>query len=244
MLHKEYTCILREWSRLWLVSAYSPVMEEFIFFHDFVIIIITFIGAFVLCLIATLFYDNIYDLGMVHGGILERIWTVIPACVLLQVGLPSLILLYALEDIRADLLTVKILGHQWYWSYEYGDFSDTIEEYDSYLIADKLLRNEDIRLLDTDRRIVVPFRISTRLLISRRDVLHSWAIPSLGVKVDATPGRLNQISIVVNRPRVLYGFCREICGAGHSNIPIRLEAVSLEDFLLWVGKITKRDILN
>jgi cytochrome c oxidase subunit 2 len=129
-------------------------------------------------------------------------------------------------------LTIKTVGHQWYWSYEYSDFLNL--EFDSYILPTEELNRGDFRLLDVDNRIVVPTETSVRLLITSADVIHSWAVPSLGIKTDAIPGRLNQIGFFIKYPGVYYGQCSEMCGANHSFIPIVLEAVAMKDFTSWL----------
>jgi len=151
---------------------------------------------------------------------------------LVFLALPSLRLLYLLDEVNYPVLTVKAVGHQWYWSYEYSDFSDV--EFDSYIVSSGDLEVGDYRLLEVDHRMVVPTWCDIRVLVSSADVLHSWAVPSLGVKVDAVPGRLNQLSFCVNRAGVYYGQCSEICGANHSFIPIAVEAVDVESFVSWL----------
>lgn len=163
---------------------------------------------------------------------IEIIWTIIPAIVLIFIALPSLRLLYLLDEIRIPSITLKTIGHQWYWSYEYSDFINI--EFDSYIIPVNDININNFRLLDVDNRIVLPINLKIRILISAADVIHSWTVPSLGVKVDGTPGRLNQTNFLINRPGLFFGQCSEICGANHSFIPIVIESVSLKFFINWV----------
>lgn len=159
---------------------------------------------------------------------LELAWTIYPAVTLGGIALPSLRILYLIDDVTYPSLSLKVIGHQWYWSYNIGE-----KEFDSYILnIDDLLVGSS-RLLEVDNRVVIPSRIDIRLLVSSADVLHSWAIPSLGIKVDAVPGRLNQYSLISAIPGVYYGQCSEICGANHSFIPIALERVSTADWLKW-----------
>lgn len=148
------------------------------------------------------------------------------------IALPSLRLLYLLDEIRTPSLTLKTVGHQWYWSYEYSDFNSI--EFDSYIIPQNELNNNNFRLLEVDNRIILPINLKIRILISAADVIHSWTIPSLGVKVDGTPGRLNQTNFLINRPGLFFGQCSEICGANHSFIPIVIERVNLNNFINWI----------
>ena len=165
----------------------------------------------------------------------EAIWTFLPGVVLVFLALPSLRLLYLLDEINDRTITIKVIGHQWYWSYEYSDFLDV--EYDSYMLGVDDLESGDYRLLEVDHRTVVPYCVDVRVLVSAADVLHSWSVPSLGVKVDAVPGRLNQLRFYCSRSGVFYGQCSEICGANHSFMPIVVESVSVNDFVSWVKRV-------
>lgn len=229
------------WAQFGLQDGASPVMEEFIFFHDFTLIVLTFIISFVFYLIGGLMVNPWVNRGLLEGQILERIWTVIPAVILMQVAVPSLLLLYMLDETVSCRLTLKAVGHQWYWRYEYSDFWSPAlgkgVEFDSYIVPTNELEPGIVRLLDVDNRVVLPFGTHTRVLVRAADVLHSWTVPVLGVKADACPGRLNQIKFISYRPGVFYGQCSEICGANHRFIPIVVELVRSNDFLSWVGTL-------
>lgn len=147
-------------------------------------------------------------------------------------ALPSLRLLYLLDEVNDPGLSIKAVGHQWYWSYEYSDFLDL--EFDAYMVSTRDLDRGDYRLLEVDHRTVVPVGVDVRVLVTAADVLHSWTVPCLGVKADAVPGRLNQVRFFVSRAGVYYGQCSEICGANHSFMPIVIEAVDVRDFVEWV----------
>lgn len=176
--------------------------------------------------------------GLLEMQIVEWVWTIIPAILLLQIALPSLLLLYMLDESVDSSLTLKTIGHQWYWRYEYRDFwsvgGDTNLEFDAYIIPTNELTEGIFRLLDVDNRTVVPVHTQVRILISSADVLHSWTVPSLGVKADAVPGRLNQVKFIGQRPGLYFGQCSEICGSNHSFIPIVVEMVNLDTFSKWV----------
>ena len=174
--------------------------------------------------------------GLLHGQVIECVWTTVPGLILVQIALPSLSLLYLIEDSPSPNLTLKAVGHQWYWEYEYTDFWSEKGgfSFDSYILPESDLEIGIFRQLETDNRIVAPIRSKVRVLITRADVLHSWTIPSLGVKADAVPGRVNQVNFISSVAGVLYGQCSEICGRQHSNMPICLELVKLDDFRLWV----------
>lgn len=229
------------WVQFGLQDALSPIIEEFIFFHDFANIILIFIIRFVGLIILTALTNKNVHSTLLEGQVLEWVWTIIPAVILLQIAIPSLLLLYMLDESLACCLTLKVVGHQWYWRYEYSDFwKETPQkriEFDSYILPTNEIEPGTVRLLDVDNRVVLPFGTHTRVLISAADVLHSWTVPSLGVKADASPGRLNQVKFVAYRPGLFYGQCSEICGANHSFIPIVLEFISPSDFLKWVCSV-------
>lgn len=143
-----------------------------------------------------------------------------------------------MDEVMNPGITIKIVGHQWYWFYEYSDYGPEALEFDSYMIPSSDLKEGGQRLLDVDNRIKVPVRAEVRLLVTGGDVLHSFAVPALSLKVDAVPGRLNQTSFMINREGVFFGQCSEICGANHSFMPIVIEGISLEDYVSWVGEGT------
>nr|WNH37117.1 cytochrome c oxidase subunit II [Malacocephalus occidentalis] len=212
-------------------DATSPLMEELLFFHDHTLMVVLLISTSVLYIITLTISTKLSDTLSSDSEEMEVIWTVFPALILTLIALPSLRILYLMDEINDPHLTVKALGHQWYWSYEYADFDNL--EFDTYMTLTQDLLPGEFRLLDTDTRMVIPFNSPIRLLISAEDVLHSWAVPTLGLKMDAVPGRLNQVTFITARPGVYYGQCSEICGANHSFMPIVLEAVPLEDFINW-----------
>ncbi len=220
------------WAQIGFQNRASPLIEQLIFFHDhallILILITTLVGYFILSLITNKFVNRY----LLDGQIIEIIWTVLPAVILIILALPSLRLLYLIDETTEPRITLKTVGHQWYWSYEYSDFKDI--EFDSYITPSNDLENGHFRLLEVDNRVILPYLTQVRLLVTAGDVIHSWTIPSLGIKADAIPGRLNQLNVFFNRPGVFYGQCSEICGANHSFIPITVEAVSPTDFLSWV----------
>jgi cytochrome c oxidase subunit 2 len=223
------------WSNLGLQDRNSPIMEQLNFFHDHTILILIIITILVGYLIAILFSNKYTNRILLHGQTIEIIWTVLPAIVLIFIAMPSLRLLYLLDEVNNPSITLKSIGHQWYWSYEYSDFKNI--EFDSYIIPTNEASLDSFRLLDVDNRIVLPIRNQIRILVSAADVLHSWTIPALGVKVDATPGRLNQTNFLINRPGLFFGQCSEICGANHSFIPIVIERVSTKSFIKWISSL-------
>nr|ACT80193.1 cytochrome c oxidase subunit 2 [Bradysia amoena] len=220
------------WSNLNLQDSTSPLMEQLIYFHDHSLLILILITVLVSYLMIMLFFNSFTNRFLLSGQTIEIIWTIIPAIILMFIALPSLRLLYLLDEISSPLITLKTIGHQWYWSYEYSDFNSI--EFDSYMIPVNEMKLNNFRLLDVDNRIILPFNTKIRILISAADVIHSWTIPSLGVKVDGTPGRLNQTNFLINRPGLFFGQCSEICGANHSFMPIVIESVKLNYFINWI----------
>lgn len=150
--------------------------------------------------------------------LIETVWTILPALILIAIAFPSFRLLYLLDEVISPTITIKIMGHQWYWSYEYSDYvtdSGDAIEFDSYMVPETDLELGQFRLLDVDNKMVIPADTHIRLIVSSTDVIHSFAVPSLGLKLDCTPGRLNQASILVDRQGTFYGQCSEICGVWH-----------------------------
>nr|YP_009350249.1 cytochrome c oxidase subunit II [Macrotermes malaccensis]AQP26686.1 cytochrome c oxidase subunit 2 [Macrotermes malaccensis] len=222
------------WSNLGLQDSASPIMEQLIFFHDHALMIMLMIITTVMYTMVSIIKNKQTSRFILEGQMIETIWTIAPAIILVFIAMPSLRLLYLMDEVHNPALTLKAVGHQWYWSYEYSDF--TKMEFDSYMTQDQ--QTNTFRLLDTDNRIVLPLNSPIRMIVTAADVLHSWTVPSLGVKTDATPGRLNQVSFSINRPGILYGQCSEICGANHSFMPITIESVTTNQFINWVSKMS------
>lgn len=223
------------WSNILFQDANSPLIEQLIFFHDHSIIILVFITILISYFILNILYNKLSNRFWLNNQILETIWTILPIIILIFIALPSLRLLYLLDENFEPSLTIKIIGHQWYWSYEYSDFNIN---FDSFIIPQNSIEINTFRLLDVDNRLIIPFNINTRFLISSIDVIHSWTIPSLGIKIDAIPGRLNHIFSFINRPGLFFGQCSEICGANHSFIPICLESTNIKNFLSWINSFS------
>lgn len=222
------------WNRLGLQDGVSPLIEQLIFFHDHIIIILTLIISSVGYILLSIILNRYINRSLLENQILEIVWTILPAVILLFIALPSLRILYLLDEVNLPSITVKVIGHQWYWSYEYSDFKNL--EFEAYIVRVSDLERTGFRALEVDNRTMVPYFSQIRVLVTASDVIHSWAVPSLGAKVDAVPGRLNQLRIYINRPGVFYGQCSEICGANHSFMPIVLEATPLTKFLNWLIK--------
>ena len=226
---------MTQWGQLGFQDANSPLIEQLIFFHDHSIFILIIILTLVIYITVLLITNKFSSLIITESQKIETIWTIIPRIILLFLALPSLKLLYLLDESVNPLLTIKALGHQWYWRYEYSDFINI--EFDSYIVPLNELNEGSFRLLETDHHLIIPIKTNTRIIISSADVIHSWTVPSLGIKVDAIPGRLNQLNLYSNRPGLYYGQCSEICGANHSFIPITLEIVNINTFNNWLLNI-------
>jgi cytochrome c oxidase subunit 2 len=212
-----------------------------IFFYLVVIAILVF-----WMLGSTIYYFNfdktkITHKYLVHGTLIEILWTIFPAIVLLAIAIPSFRLLYILDEVTLPTITVKVTGHQWYWSYEYSDYEtesgDPIE-FDSYMIPESDLEIGQTRLLEVDNPIVLPENTHVRFLVTSTDVLHDFAVPSAAIKIDAAPGRLNQASFFSEREGELFGQCSELCGTYHGFMPIQIEVGSVEDYLSWISSLT------
>nr|UFA47092.1 cytochrome c oxidase subunit 2 [Mitjaevia bifurcata] len=223
---------MASWSNLNTQDSNTPVMEQLIMFHDHTMMIITMITIVVMYMMLTLMMSKLGDRLLMEGQLIELIWTILPAVMLIFIALPSLKILYMIEETNKSIITIKAVGHQWFWSYEYSDFKKI--EFDSYMKPSNELELMEFRFLETDNRVVLPFNVQTRILMTSTDVIHSWTIPALGIKVDACPGRINQGNILMNRPGLFYGQCSEICGANHSFMPIVVESINTNMFMNWL----------
>jgi len=234
----------------WQMNYQDPATgsaEGMIFFHDYIFCFIVAIGLFVfwiLLIILKFFNEEVMKVPQMfaHHSALESIWTGIPAIVLVIIAIPSFSLLYALE--RRDLedsLILRIIGNQWFWSYEY-ETTEILEnfgtywssfEFDSYMKKTSELDFGQFRLLEVDNRVKLPILQNIRLIITSADVLHSWCIPSFGIKMDACPGRMNTVQLLIKRQGVFYGQCSEICGVNHGFMPIVVEGLTTREFEDW-----------
>lgn len=220
-----------------LQPAYSPVMETIRSFHDMLFAIIVGIVVVVLAILAYIIFRfnakrNPVPSTTSHNTLLEIVWTAVPVIILVIIAIPSMKALYFSNRAPTYDMTIKVVGHQWYWSYNYpdnGDFS-----YDSLPIPDEELKPGQPRLLAVDNPLVVPVGATVQVLVNSDDVIHNWAVPSLGLKKDATPGRTNETWLKVNQEGVYYGQCSELCGVNHYFMPIEVRAVSKEAFDAWV----------
>nr|ANP26485.1 cytochrome c oxidase subunit 2 [Laeonereis culveri] len=209
---------MSHWSQLSLQDAATPIMTMLIAFHDHAMLVIILVLTFVSYALMSLYFNKFTCRSIYEAQAVETIWTILPAFILLFLALPSLQLLYLTDEIIEPSITVKAIGHQWYWSYEFSDYH-TIE-FDSYMINESDLEMGQFRLLEVDNRVIIPMNTEIRMLVSAADVIHSWTVPALGVKADAIPGRLNQLSFIIQRPEFFMDNVQKICGANHSFMPI------------------------
>ena len=236
----------RPWGIYFQDSA-TPQMEGLVELHDnilFYLFIILFGVGWILMLIVrryayTQSQSPISNKYLSHGTLVELIWTITPALILILIAFPSFKLLYLMDEVSDPSMVVLAEGHQWYWSYQYPDFLNSDEEFiefDSYLIPESDLQEGALRMLEVDNRVIIPELTHVRFIVTGADVIHSFACPALGIKCDAYPGRLNQASVFINREGTFYGQCSEICGVLHSSMPIVIESVSIEKFISWVNQ--------
>jgi len=227
---------MTQWGQFIFQDAASPIMLQIIAFHDHALLILTLVVTLVGYALTALILNKLTSRFTTEAQQVETIWTILPAITLLFLALPSLRLLYLTDELNQPSVRIKAIGHQWYWRYEYSDFPSI--EFDSYIIPSESLSPGEFRLLEVDNRIVVPIQLEIRLLVRAADVIHSWTIPTLGIKVDAIPGRLNQLGFTIRRPGVFYGQCSEICGANHRFMPIALEAIDTQSFIEWTSSFS------
>ena len=230
---------------IYFQDSATPQMEGLVELHDnimyYLVIILFAVGWILVSLVIN--YLNIKSpishKYLNHGTIIELIWTILPAFILLLIAFTSFKLLYLMDEVSDPSMSVLAEGHQWYWSYQYPDFlneSEEFIEFDSYIVPESDLEHGTLRMLEVDNRVILPELTHVRFIITAGDVIHSFSCNSLGIKCDAYPGRLNQVSVFINREGVFYGQCSEICGILHSSMPIVIESVSLEKFLYWLSE--------
>nr|DAC76807.1 TPA_asm: cytochrome c oxidase subunit II [Pseudomyrmex pallidus] len=222
----------------WLIglqNSNSPVYDMMVFFHDFTMMILTFITVMIFLIMMSFWTNNLTNRFLLEGNFIEITWTIMPMITLIFIAIPSIKILYLTDEMTLNNMTVKTLGHQWFWSYEYSDLSNL--EFDSFMLPYDT-PSSNFRLLDVDNRCVLPFNYPIRMLTSSTDVIHSWTVPSLGIKMDSTPGRLNQSMIWMNRPGLFFGQCSEICGINHSFMPIVIESTNFKNFKNWVVSLS------
>ena len=228
---------------IYFQDSATPQMEGLIELHDnimyYLVIILFGVGWILISIIRKYVYTNslISHKYLNHGTFIELIWTITPAIILILIAFPSFKLLYLMDEVSDPSMSILAEGHQWYWSYQYPDFLDSDDEFiefDSYIVPESDLEEGMLRMLEVDNRVILPELTHVRFIITSGDVIHSFSCNSLGIKSDAYPGRLNQVSVFINREGVFYGQCSEICGILHSSMPIVIESVNLEKFLTWL----------
>jgi cytochrome c oxidase subunit 2 len=225
---------------LYLQDSASSNYDSIIDLHDDICFWLILISGAVFTMGFILIYNYrnniISNKDLTHGTVIEMVWTITPALVLVAVGVPSFRVLYLSDEILSPNLTVKAIGHQWYWSYGLDDLVDNLA-FDSYMVANDDLETGQLRLLDVDNSLALPVGTIIRMLTVSTDVIHSFAVPSLGIKVDALPGRLNQTTVLINRLGTFYGQCSELCGAYHAFMPISIDAVTPGQFIAWAKSL-------
>jgi cytochrome c oxidase subunit 2 len=229
--------------QLGLQQSASPVMDNIIWFHDFLLYIITGIAGFVLVLLVVVMVRfnaraNPIPSRTTHNTLIEIAWTLIPIVILMLIAVPSFKLLFLQLNVPAADLTVKATGKQWYWSYSYPDNGQF--EFDSLMLKEGERKDGQPRLLAVDNEMVVPVNKTVRVITTGSDVIHSFAVPSFGIKIDAVPGRINETWFTATREGVYYGQCSELCGKDHAFMPIAVRAVSEQAFSAWVEEAKKK----
>ena len=234
----------------WQLSFQNPatdLMGSVVGLHNIILIVMTLVTLFVLFL---LFYvsfrfsakRNPIPSTTTHNTVVEVLWTAIPIGILVVLAIPSFKLLYQQEKSENYDMTVKVIGHQWYWEYEYPDHGDFY--FESYMVQEQDLEEGDLRLLTVDNPLVIPANKNIQILITAGDVLHSWAVPSMGLKTDAVPGRLNETWVNVKEPGVYRGQCSEICGSGHGFMPVVVKVLPEREFMAWANEAKNNYAIN
>ena len=234
----------------WQLSFQNPatdLMGSVVGLHNIILIVMTLVTLFVLFL---LFYvsfrfsakRNPIPSTTTHNTVVEVLWTAIPIVILVVLAIPSFKLLYQQEKSENYDMTVKVIGHQWYWEYEYPDHGDFY--FESYMVQDADLQEGDLRLLTVDNPLVIPANKNIQILITAGDVLHSWAVPSMGLKTDAVPGRLNETWVNVKEPGTYRGQCSEICGTGHGFMPVVVKVLPESEFIAWANEAKNNYAIN
>ena len=226
-----------------LQPSATPVMTDITAFHDLLLVIITTIVIFVTCLLLYIMWRfsasrNPQPSRNTHNSLLEVLWTVIPVVILVTIAVPSFKLLYKQDTIPKADMTIKAIGHQWYWSYEYPDNGKFT--FDAQMVPDDEIKKGQHRLLETDNAIVLPVNTTIRVIVTADSVIHAWAVPAFGTKIDAVPGRLNETWIKVERKGTFYGQCSELCGVNHAFMPIKVRVVSKSAFRSWAARAKKK----
>ena len=222
--------------QMWFQEAASPTMERIVEFHDILFVMEVGIVILVLAIMGYIIFrfnakSNPVPSKTTHNTMLEVVWTGVPILILIDIAVPSLKLLYYADSTKDAEMTLKVTGNQWYWSYTYPDHGEI--EFDSIIVPKEELKKGQPRLLTVDNEVVLPVKTNVRLLLTSNDVIHNWAVPSLGLKLDTTPGRTNETWVNINKEGSYYGMCSELCGVNHGFMPIHIRAVSKADFEAW-----------
>jgi len=234
-----YGDVAEPWQILFQDSG-TKIMEGIVNLHNWILFYLIIISIFVLWFLIVIIKEfnstknPISYRKLKDGTLIEVIWTLTPALILITIALPSFKLLYLMDEILDPTITIKTIGRQWYWEYEYSDYISPELSFESYMIPTDSLEEGQLRLLEVDNRLILPSETSIRVIVTAADVLHAWTIPSLGVKIDCVPGRLNQTSLYVKRNGVYYGQCSELCGVQHGFMPIVIEVVNINDYINWL----------
>nr|AOT84763.1 cytochrome c oxidase subunit II [Platerodrilus sp. MNCN/DNA:86739] len=218
------------WSNWFPMEAKSPSMEQLVFFYDYSMTILTVILMMVASMMSMMMMSKFKYKKLIEEQKMETMWTITPTASLIFVSIPSLNLMYLFDEINHPSMSIKTIGNQWYWTYEYSDFFK--KELNSYMETNH--KKSNFRLLDVDNQLTLPFKSKIRMMFTSSDVIHSWTMQSLSTKMDATPGRLNQMMFFINYPSINFGQCSEICGMNHSFMPTSIESVSTKFFIKWM----------
>lgn len=224
-------------------EAASPMAERIVQFHSTLMYVLAGIAFLVLVLLLFViirFHHKRHPTPKktTHHTLLEVVWTIIPALIVALIIIPSIKIIYFTDKVPPAEMTIKVIGHQWYWTYEYPDHGNI--SFDSNMIPSADIKENQYRLLEVDQKVVLPVDTNIRVILTSTDVLHSWAIPAMGIKMDTVPGRLNETWLRANRQGVFYGQCSELCGVNHGFMPIALKIVSKEEFKNWTEKAQKK----
>nr|QDH82212.1 cytochrome c oxidase subunit II [Parapolybia varia] len=220
---------MQTWLNIYIQDSNTPNMNQLIFFHDYSMLMLIMITTLISYMFLFLINNKITNRFMINEHMIETIWTITPMIILFSIAIPSLKILYMTEEFFSPMMSIKSIGHQWYWHYELSDYSNI--SYESFITPFNKKNLSQFRLLDVNNRLIIPFNIPIRLLTTSVDVIHSWTVPALGIKIDAVPGRMNQAFIFMLRPGIFFGQCSEICGMNHSFMPIMIESTSMNYFM-------------
>nr|YP_010238771.1 cytochrome c oxidase subunit II [Telenomus remus]QTE20721.1 cytochrome c oxidase subunit II [Telenomus remus] len=223
---------MNSWMTFGFQDAMSPIMHYMNFFHEFIMTTIIFITIMILYMIIMMYSNKFYTNYIINHQTIEFIWTVFPLMILFMLVIPSIKILYMTDETKMPFFTIKSIGNQWYWSYEYPQFLKM--PFDSYMINTNEIKNNEFRLLEVDNRLIAPYKIKTQLVTTSNDVIHSFTVPSLGFKIDSIPGRLNKTTFLMKFAGLFYGQCSEICGVNHSFMPIVIESINKKKFFEWI----------